>query len=519
MKLVTSEQMRNLDKAAIDEFGISSLSLMERAGTALAEFVAHHFASKRGAIAVLVGRGNNGGDGLVAARLLIERGDEGHIFLTSPVLELSPDCRANWERLVTLKPTYFQINDASDLKIHSIAIARCACVIDALFGTGLSSEVKHPHREIIDFVNALKIPIVAADIPSGLSSDTGMPLGKAVMARWTVTFGLPKQGLFIGRGPEYSREVIIADIGFPKEAVDRIDTKLHLIDPSLFAEHFKERDPRSHKGDFGHAVVIAGSGGKLGAGYLTSMGALRSGCGLVTYALPDQTFTKFDARYPEIMAQSIPDKGRGHLHPAGVNFTLDLIRDKTVVAVGPAIGTHDDTRSFVTDIVKRAHLPIVIDADGLNVLADHLNILDHRQAETILTPHPGEMARLMKTENAKKEEERLPLAVKLATTHHVHVVFKGHLTIVATPHGEAFINPTGNPAMATAGMGDALTGIIAGFLAQGMSATVAAIAGVYCHGLAGDLAAKQFGDRGVVASDVIKLLPEAIRQATASSPL
>ena len=516
MKLVTAEQMRRLDKMAIEEFGIHSLNLMERAGSAVADFVAGHSAPTKGAVAVIVGRGGNGGDGLVAARLLIERGYEVFIFLTSPTMDLSPDARANWERLAGLTPTFYQIDSAHDLNMHSFSFARCACIIDALFGTGLSSEIKSPHSEIIDFINALKIPIVAADIPSGLSSNTGMPLGSAIRARWTVTFGLPKIGLFAGRSAEFSREVVVADIGFPDEAVDRIETNTYLIDPAIFREHFEERGPSSHKGNFGHVVVFAGSGGKLGAGYLTSMGALRAGCGLVTYAMPEKAFAKFDARYPEIMAVGIPDRDRGHFHPDGVAAALDLIKDKTVVAMGPAIGTHDETRAFVLEMVKRAHIPMVIDADGLNVIADNLSVLDHRIDPAILTPHPGEMERLTKI--PKKDEDRLPSALKLAQSHGVHVVLKGYRTIVATPDGSAYINPTGGPAMATAGMGDALTGMIAGFVAQGISPAMAAVAGVYCHGLAGDIAAKQFGDRGVVASDVIKCFPEAMRQFI-SSPL
>ncbi len=504
--------MRRLDLKATSEFGIPSLNLMERAGTALAEFVAAHYPPSRGAVAVLVGRGNNGGDGLVAARVLMERGHDVFVFLTSPATDLSPDARANWERLAQLAPTFFQIDQSTDLNLHSLAIARCACIIDALFGTGLSSEIKSPHREIIDIVNTLRIPIIACDIPSGLSSDTGMPLGSAIRARWTVTFGLPKIGLFIGRSAEYSRDVFIADIGFPEEAVDQIETKTHLIDPSLFVSELTTREPQSHKGDYGHVAVLAGSNGKLGAGYLTSMAVLRAGAGLVTYALPEKSFAKFDARYPEIMALSIPDKGRGHFHSDGLTAALDLVKDKTVAAIGPAIGTHDETRAFVIEFVKRARLPLVIDADGLNVLSDNLSVLNYRTDATILTPHPGEMERLTKT--PKKEEDRLPSALKLASSHNVHVVLKGHRTIVATPDGYAYINPTGNPAMATAGMGDALTGMIAGFIAQGMKPAIAAVAGVYCHGLAGDIAARQFGDRGVVASDVIKCFPDAMNQVT-----
>ncbi len=509
MKLVTAEQMRRLDKAAVEEFGVSSLTLMERAGTALADLVSKKFPPARGPVAVLAGRGNNGGDGLVAARVLIEKGHEVFVFLTAQAHDLSPDAKANWERLAPLTRTFFTISSPSDIGPRSLTLARCACIVDALLGTGLASDVKSPLSDIIDFVNTLNIPVIAADIPSGLSSDTGLPMGRAVRARWTVTFGLPKLGLFTGRSSEYSREVVIADIGIPEEAALRIETKTHLIDPSIFSQYFGERERGSHKGNFGHVAVIAGSGGKLGAGYLTSMAALRSGAGLVTYLLPEKAFLKFDARYPEIMAAAVPDRDRGHFHPDGLPFVLDFVKDKSVVAIGPAIGTHEETKAFVIELVRRAKAPVVMDADGLNVIAENLAVLDHRQSPTILTPHPGEMERL--TGASKKEEERLPAALKLATGHSAHVVLKGHRTIVATPDGTAYINPTGNPAMATAGMGDALTGMISGFVAQGMDAATASAAGVYIHGLAGDIAAAQFGDRGVVASDVIRCFPEAMK--------
>jgi len=512
MKLVSTQQMRDAEDATINIYGISSLSLMEKAGTALANFIIEKFHPGRGAISILVGKGNNGGDGLVAARLLIEKGYEVFVFLTSQTAELSPDARVNWERLAPLTPTFFRIGSDAELKAHYLTFARSTCIVDALLGTGLKSEVKGLLKEIISFINTLKIPVISADIPSGLCADTGMPLGVAINARWTITFGLPKIGLFSGKSLEYTQSVEVADIGIPKEVIDKIETKTHLIEPELFKDYFAKRPLTSHKGLFGHVLIIAGSQGKIGAGWLASMGALRSGCGLVTYALPDHSFLKFDLRYPEVMAVSIPDKGRGHLHPDGIATALELARERSVAAIGPAIGTHEDTKVFVTEFVKRASVPIVIDADAINLLAENCSVLSHRTQATVITPHPKEMARLMKTDAVKKEEERLPSALKFAVLYKVYVVFKGYRTIVATPAGEAYINPTGNPAMATAGMGDALTGMIAGFIAQGMPVDKSAIAAVYCHGLAGDMAAKEYGDRGIVASDVIKCFPEAMSQ-------
>ncbi|PIU54654.1 MAG: bifunctional ADP-dependent NAD(P)H-hydrate dehydratase/NAD(P)H-hydrate epimerase [Deltaproteobacteria bacterium CG07_land_8_20_14_0_80_38_7] len=512
MKLVTAQQMQEADHAATKEFGIQSLSLMERAGNGVANFVKNHFKPSQGAISIIAGKGNNGGDGLVAARLLLEMGYEVLVFLTSPAHELSPDSYVNWERLVLLSPKYSEIKEVSELSLQYPHFLRSACIIDAIFGTGLSKDVRSPYREIIDLVNNLHVPILSCDLPSGLSSDTGMPIGTAIKARWTLTFGLPKVGLFVGKGPDFSGHVKIIDIGIPQQVINKVDSKIFLIDKTYFSHFLKQRDKHSHKGNYGHVVVIAGADEKLGAGYLSAMAALRSGAGLVTYCLPEKSFTKFDARYPEIMPIGLPDKGRGHLHPDALETALDICKDKSAVVIGPAIGTHPDTKAFIIEFIKRIHCPLVIDADGLNLISDQINIIDNRTSETILTPHPGEMERLINKEEIKKQGNRIPLAYKFATKHKVNLVLKGHRTIVVSSNGETYINLTGNAAMATAGMGDALTGIIAGFIAQKMPVDLAAVAGVFLHGLAGDIAAARIGGRGVITSDVIKIFPEAIQQ-------
>ncbi|MFH1873709.1 MAG: NAD(P)H-hydrate dehydratase [Pseudomonadota bacterium] len=506
---MSSQQIREADHKTIQEYNIPSLTLMERAGQGLADFIAEKFSPNRGSIGILVGRGNNGGDGLVAARHLLAKNYDVAVFLLAPVHDLSPDAQANWEQLFVLKPNFYEIESVADLNNYYPHLAGCACLVDAIFGTGLSKEIKTPFREVIEFVNSLGRPIIACDLPSGLSADTGLPLGSAIKAKWTVTFGLPKIGLYLGQGSFYAGKVEIIDIGFPKQVIDSLDTKFHLLDCENFPVFFKERDINSHKGNFGHVLVLAGAENKLGAGYLASMASLRSGCGLVTYALPENSFNKFDARFPEIMPVGLPDRDRGHLHPGGLEKALEISQDKTVIALGPALGTHPETKSFILDFIKRVRKPLVIDADGLNILAENLAVIDHRLEPTVLTPHPGEMARLVGSEKVK-EENRVPLALNLAAKHKCYVVLKGHNTVIATPEEEIFINQTGNPGMATAGMGDVLTGIIASLLAQGLPTTEAVLAGVYFHGLAGDIAVKQVGERGLVASDLIKALPEAM---------
>lgn len=512
MKLVTSQQMRALDQAAIQQHGIASLTLMERAGSGVADVAEKYAAKRRGAIVVVCGRGNNGGDGLVAARLLIERGHDVVVFVAGRSTDLSADARANWELLPQRTRHIHEITSEADLAPHHPVFVSASVILDALFGTGLSRELSGLAAYLVEYMNAVKRPIVAVDIPSGLSADTGKPLGVAVRASRTVTFGRPKLGLYIGESVDCVGKVEIVDIGIPVEEVKKLKTPYHLTDPRVVRAYLKKRKPTDHKGNFGHVALVAGSGEKLGAGYLASLAALKVGAGLVTYYLPETSFEKFDARYSEIMCSSVPDRSRKHFHPDGVNAVVDDFARKNVLAIGPAIGTHDETRAFERDLIALTNMPMVIDADGLNNL--DLKQIVTKKVPAVLTPHPAEFGRLVGMKTDDVQRDRLEQSRKLARSNHVICVLKGYRTITALPNGAAYINPTGGPAMASAGMGDALTGAIAGFIAQGIDPAMAAVIGVYCHGLAGDMAAREIGDRGVVASDVIKRLPAAIREAT-----
>ena len=507
MKLVTSRQMRELDTAAIRRGNIPSLNLMERAGFGLAKIVINRSFAKDGRIVVVAGKGNNGGDGLVAARYLIQNGFDVTILLLSASSELSPDSRVNFEQLAPLTTRIISITDLAGFNSHLPELLRASCIVDAIFGTGLEKNVSGLLLAVISAINSLKVPIIAADIPSGLCADTGKPLGKAVHATITATFGLPKIGLYVGEGPGFAGKVEIVDIGIPDGEVDRVDSTLELIEPASFAPHFGKRKTLSHKGTYGHVVVFAGSLGHLGAGYLSCLAALRSGCGLVTYCLPEKAFSRFDARYPEIMCDAIPDEGTARFHPSGLANALSIAQEKNVVAIGPAIGTEKATKEFVNEFVKKLRKPLVIDADGLNVL--DLPSVRGRGFATILTPHPGEMARLCGATVSEIQADRIEFATRLAKDNGATVILKGASTVVAMPEGRACINSTGNAGMASAGMGDALTGIVASFIAQGMDIKAACAAGVYFHGLAGDLAVAEHGERAVITSDVIKKLGEA----------
>lgn len=508
MKLVTSKQMRELDRHAVERHGIPSLVLMERAGKSAAEIIVEFVKGKRGQVVVVAGRGNNGGDGLVAARHLINSGIETSVILLARPTDLSPDARANFELLVPLTIHIQTIPDAGSLGSAIMSLGSAACIVDAILGTGFNQEVAGLYRQAIEYINALARPVVSIDVPSGLSADTGMPQGAAIIAKTTITLGLPKIGLFIGRGADFAGHVRVADIGIPEVEIKHIQSVIELIDPTIFADKFGPRDPKAHKGTYGHVVVFAGCLGHLGAGYLACLAALRSGAGLATYCLPQKAFVRFDARYPEIMCDPIPDDAGAFFHPVGIDAALKICEGKSVAAIGPAIGTDKKTREFVNLFVKRAVLPIVIDADGLNVL-ETISLKD-RHKITVLTPHPGEMARLSNTSVKEIESNRMGAAQRFAASSGSIVILKGHNTVVAFPDGATFVNPTGNAGMATAGMGDALTGIVASFIAQHVEIKKACLAAVYIHGLAGDMAALEHGERALITSDVIGKLGSAI---------
>lgn len=506
MKIVTAKQMRALDRAAIEKHGIPSLELMERAGRGLADAVLGLLPDDEGSVLVVAGGGNNGGDGLVAARLLEQAGADVDVIVVSARDRLSPDARANFERLADIDVHFAEGVEEFDRAMSAVGMPDV--IVDAIFGTGIDREVTGLSAHAIDYMNKSGVGIVSADVPSGISADTGEVMGRAVRAALTVTFGLPKAGFFAGEGPEHTGCVSVVDIGLPREEVDACESNLELNNPDDFAERFATRERDTHKGTYGHVVVFAGSGGHLGAGYLTSLAALRSGCGLATYCLPAAAFDKFDARYPEVMCEAIPDEGKGAFTGVGLERALEVERGKQAIAIGPAIGTSDDTRKFVNAFLLKSGVPAVIDADAINVL--DIEALERTHVPAVLTPHPGEMSRLMAVDTKEIQSDRVGFARSLADRTGAVVVLKGSMTVVAEPRGQDYINFTGNPGMATAGTGDALTGMIASFIAQGMEPIVAARAAVYIHGLAGDIAAGEVGQESLTATDVISCIGRAI---------
>ncbi|MBI4238711.1 MAG: NAD(P)H-hydrate dehydratase [Deltaproteobacteria bacterium] len=510
MQLVTATQMRALDREAIGVRHIPSIALMERAGLELANVVAAAVPAP-GPIGIVLGQGNNAGDGLVAARYLHQRGYRLHLFLTSAPTDFSPDARVNWDNLAD-HGTRHQVSDGTWVQ----AAASCVCLIDALFGTGLDRPVAAPTAALITTLNGLGRPIIAADVPSGLCATTGAVLGVAVRAEITVAFGLPKLGCVLGEGPRHTGRLCCVDIGIPVDLTAALVSSYRWNGPDEFASHWPVRPVESHKGTYGHALIVAGSLGKIGAGYLAARAALRSGAGLVTYALPTTAYDRFSADAVEVMLAPLPDEGSGCLTAAALVALGVLLRDKAAIAVGPGLGQDPRTADALYALVRQVEAPLVVDADAITALAASPRALAKRRTPIIMTPHPGEMARWLGVETETVQNDRIGCAQRVARERGCYVVLKGHWSVIATPAGEVLINPTGNPGMATAGSGDVLTGVLTGLLAQGMPPREATCAAVYLHGMAGDLAAERLGQAALIASDIIDSLPAAIQCAIPS---
>ena len=516
MKVVTAEEMREIDRMTIKGYGIPGDVLMERAGLVVAEKIRELYESRK--VIVLSGGGNNGGDGVVIARNLHEWGWKVKIILLSKENKLSPDCLLQY-KIAKKAGAAIEFRDyITEKDFHSSLIA------DAILGTGLSKNITGKTAEIISFINASNSPVISVDIPSGISSDTGQIMGEAVMADYTVTFGLPKRGHLFYPGVEYAGRLFIEDIGFPEELLHSGKLTAELLEKRDISLLIPERQRYSHKGDYGHVLIIAGSRGKTGAAFMCAKACLRAGAGLVTIGVPESLLDIFQSRVTEEMSLPLPDRGDGTLSSNALEKILEFLSERAdVLAIGPGISVTSDTKKLVKELLLRLAVPAVIDADAINALEGNKQILKKAKSPLILTPHEGEMARLLRQLpvvscqlsvkdaelTAKIEKDRINTAVSFAQNTGTYLALKGAPTVVAEPEGRAFINPTGNSGMASAGTGDVLTGLLSGFLGQGLNPLEASILGVYMHGLAGDIAVKSKGEHSLIASDIIDAIPEA----------
>jgi NAD(P)H-hydrate epimerase len=502
MRVLTGAQMREADRRTIEEIGIPSLVLMENAGRqVVAAMEAIHGDLHEHHVAVLCGRGNNGGDGLVVARTLLQRGVDVSVFLIGQIADVRGDARVNLEILGRLGFSTVEVSDSQAWELHFSEVSGC---------TPLSGLLE----TVVADVNGSGIPVVSIDVPSGLSADSRVPIGDSIVAGTTVTLGAPKLALVLPPAELRAGDIVIADIGIPSAIIESVDgPRVELLTRAGMRELLVPRNPETHKGDYGRVLIVAGSRGKTGAAHLAALGCLRSGAGLVTVATPSACLPIVASMGPEYMTEPIDETPDG-LDSEGVDDLLETISD--VIAIGPGLGQGAGTRAFVHALLDRAAVPLVVDADGLNACAGEPERLAGREGrDVIITPHPGEMARLLGTSVEDVEANRLEIARTFATTHHVYVVLKGHRTLIATPDGSVFINPTGNPGMASGGTGDVLTGMVSAWLAQLLDAEAACKLAVYLHGLAGDLTEADEGEVSMTSSDLAAHIGDAVLDLSA----
>jgi NAD(P)H-hydrate epimerase len=506
MKLVTAAEMRELDRRAIQDLGIPSLVLMENAGRGTYQILRREFPDLDGEVAVVAGRGNNGGDGFVVARYLANAGIPVAVFLLGPRDRVSGDARVNLEILGHLGIAVDEVLTEADLNTALHRLAKAGLIVDALLGTGLNAPVQGLLAALLERLNHLRPPVLAVDIPTGLSADTGEVLGVALKAEVTVTYGWPKIGQVLPPGRDYVGRLWQVDISIPPRLAR--EAPVELSEAREMRALLPPRPFGSHKGTFGHLLVLAGSEGKTGAAAMAAEAGLRAGAGLVTLGLPASLNDIMEGKLTEAMTLPLPEAvGSRALGAAAQKLIMDFLDGKFTLALGPGIGTHPETRKLVGRLVHDLGCPMVIDADGVNNLAGHTDSLAGAAGPRILTPHPGEMARLVGVSTSAVQARRLDLARETAARLGVTLVLKGAQTVVAVPDGRASLNSTGNPALASGGTGDVLTGLIGGFLAQGLTPWDAARLGVYLHGLAADYFVGQCGPRGMIAGDLLTVMP------------
>lgn len=494
MNLYTNEEMRAIDRDAMSRYGIAGTTLMDNAGRAIASFIAEHY-SKDTQVAVVCGKGNNGGDGFACAHHLSNMGFRKIIVILLPHKEeIRGDALYHFEK-IDLNKISIKTHD----EIH--VLKDCQLIVDAILGTGLKEEVREPYRAIIHFINAIQKQVVSIDVPSGLSSDTGEVLGTCIRAHATVTLAGMKVGVVLNQAAAYVGHLHIKDIGIPSAL---LKSGKKLLEKKYIQSLIPSRAISAHKGSFGHVLSIGSAPGMPGAVQMSALASLRVGCGISSIA----HLVAIERPAMELISFKLGFLWKRKLKK--------ILKNKSTVALGPGLGVSWKAKKIVRYILKNFSGPLVVDADALNCLSEMKNnneiidFLHQRKGEAIFTPHPGEFARLTHYETAHVQKNRTNYALECAKKWNVILVLKGSGTVIATPHGEAFINPTGNPGMASGGMGDVLTGMISGLLAQGLKPLQAAQLGVYLHGFIGDHLRDEKGAAGLLASDLIAKIPESL---------
>ncbi|MGB0009966.1 MAG: NAD(P)H-hydrate dehydratase [Candidatus Sulfotelmatobacter sp.] len=508
MKIVSAEEMRAIDRATSEHFGVPSLTLMENAGAAVADYVPAHYASAA-RVVVFCGKGNNGGDGFVAARRLHEREKKVQVILLADSADLRGDAAVMYGKLPIPAIAVHSVDELRSERAQ--LVLQADLYLDAVLGTGFKPPVSGLYAEAIAVMNASKVPVVAVDIPSGADADArGPQTGTVARANAIVTFTAPRPAHVFGSlatGP-----TCVAGIGSPEEAIVS-SLQLNVISARDIAPLIGPRLAESNKGNYGHVLVVGGSLGKSGAAAMAGMAVLRAGAGLSTVATPKSALGTVAGFHPELMTEALAETNAGTISMSARERIDELAKGKTVVAIGPGISGNPQTSEVVRELVANLRVAMVVDADGLNAFDGRTEELNGNGRTLVITPHPGEMARLAGISIPDVQKDRLGVARKFAREHELIVVLKGHRTLVVRPGGEAWVNTTGNPGMSTGGTGDILTGMVAGMIAQNpKDAFAAAMAAVHLHGLAGDVMRESVGEHSLVATDLLRGLPEAFRR-------
>jgi len=508
MRLVKASEIKEMDRITIHEIGIPGAVLMENAARGATRIFLEHFdPAANSHVVVICGPGNNGGDGYVMARYLSQAGLRIIVLVLADLGRISGDALTNLEIIKRMDLDIREVPGPKEWKKIRMSLADCDYIIDGILGTGLNAPVRDYYGKVIEDVNASGKPVMAIDIPSGLNADTGGITGVAVRADLTVTFGFPKLGQMLYPGADLVGRLARIDIGIPDSVAERVKAAYQMLEPDDFAELFTEEKKDIHKGARGHLLILAGSTGKTGAATLAALGALRAGAGLVTLGIPKSLNNILETKLTEAMTVPLPETDEGSLALKAKDDIYRLVEGKSALAIGPGLSTNPETSALIREIVTGCELPMVIDADGLNALAGDADAMKGLDAKKILTPHPGEMGRLTGLKSGDVQQDRAGTVYRFAKEHGCCLVLKGARTLVAEPGGKVYLNPTGNPALSSGGSGDVLTGLISGFLARGWPTVSAATAGVYMHGLAADLLAEDMGEVGVLAGELLDVIP------------
>ncbi|MFC2164575.1 NAD(P)H-hydrate dehydratase [Acidobacteriota bacterium] len=513
MKVLTSKQMQEIDRKAIKELGIIGPILMENAGVQIFNEIIRRFPTVEDKkIVIVAGKGNNGGDGFVIARHLFNRGFRPQVIFLAKKEELKGDAALNAGIADRIGISIYEASTEKRWASQKMKIRQASVIVDAIFGTGLVNPAGGRYAKVIKDINRSKSYKVAVDIPSGLSSDTYRIIGPCIKADLTVCLAAPKIAHVFTPAEEHIGELVIGDIGLPPFLFEDPSLKLEMVETKDILPYFKPRKRDGHKGNYGHLLILSGSLGKTGASIMAGKAALKMGAGLVTVGTPESCLPIVARGMAELMTEPLPETPEKTFSADALARSLELLRGKDILMLGPGISTHEATSELVLELLPKIKVPVVLDADALNILAKKPKILKKLKKPAILTPHPGEFARLLGISNKEVLDRKLELVPKFAQKYGVFLVLKSYRTITGTPDGRVFINPTGNAGMASAGSGDVLSGMIASMIIQEKDMLLATLAAVYIHGLSGDIGVSRIGEKPLTATNLIQYLSAAIKR-------